>query len=111
MDTSILQLAGAQPNKPSRFIPLGTKRWFTGLYTSRSPLIEPGTRAESRFYGGRPDALWDGANVEISADGTMIRRPGHSVYNTLPVPATSTYTFRSPLQPIRLLADTATAVY
>ncbi len=111
MDVSIAQMAGLQPSKPSKFAPLGTKRFFTGLYTSRSPLMEPGSRASQRFYGGRPDALWDGLNVEISVDNTLIRRPGFSVFNTLASNPTSFYTFRSPIAPIRVLADTATTVY
>ena len=111
MDQSLAQLAGMQPSKPSPYAPLGTKRFFTGLVTSRSPLIEPGTRAESRFYGGRPDALWDGSNVEVSANNTLIRRPGHTLFSTLPSAPKSIYTFRAPLQAIRQFADTATGPF
>ena len=106
MDQSLLTSTGAPPNKPTKYIPLGTKRFFTGLYTSRNPLIEPGTRAESRFYGGRPDALWDGGNVELGADGMLIRRPGHSLFSTLNSAPQSVYTFRAPLQPIKTMTDT-----
>lgn len=111
MDQSILQLAGAMPQKQPRFVPLGTHRMFTGLVTSRSPLQEPGTRAEARFYGGRPDTLWDGLNIELSVNNTYIRRPGHSLVCTLPSPALAFYTYRSPTQAIKVLADTATGVY
>ncbi len=111
MDVSIAQLAGLQPTKPSRYAPLGTQRFFTGLYTSRSPFVEPGSRASLRFYGGRPDALWDGLNVEISVDSTLIRRPGFSLFNTLASPVTGYYTFRSPIAPIRVMSDTSTTVY
>jgi hypothetical protein len=109
MDQNILQLAGATPQKQPRFVPLGTHRMFTGLVTSRSPLQEPGTRAESRFYGGRPDALWAGLNIELSVNNTYIRRPGHTLVCTLPCPAQSFYTFQAPLAGIRVLADAGVA--
>ena len=111
MDQSILSTSGAPAIKPTKFAPMGTKRFFTGLVKSRSPLQEPGTRAESRFYGGRPDALWDGQNVEISANNTPIRRPGFSPFSTLPSPALSFCCFRPPLQPITVIADTALGPY
>ena len=100
-----------QPNKPTKYAPLGTKRFFTGFYTSRNPLLEPGTRSESRFYGGRPDAIWSGLNVEVSADNTLIRRPGFTLFNTLPETVQATYTFRAPLQANRVMTDTSAGVY
>lgn len=111
MDPSIAALSGLQPSKQTRFQPLGTKLWFTGLYTNRNPLIQPGTRAEYRFYGGRPDSLFGGSNTEISSQNTLVRRPGHSLFNTLPSPAIGYYDFRAPLQNPVVMADTATAVY
>jgi len=112
-DIPLLQTAGAQPVKPTKFAPFGTKRLFTGLYTYRSPLIQPGTRAEERFYGGRPDALIDGLNVEISNKNTLIRRPGYSAYTTatLPTAATSFYSFQQLNTNVTVLADTASGVY
>jgi hypothetical protein len=111
LDVSITQMAGVQPTKQAKFQPLGTGLFFTGYYTSRSPLMQPGTRAEARFYGGRPDALWDGYNLEISADNTLIRRPGWSLFNTLPEDILDLYTFRAPLQANRVMSDTEVGVY
>jgi hypothetical protein len=111
MDQSAAILAGIQPSKQTKYGPLGTRRFFTGWYNSRNPLQEPGTRAESRFYGGRPDALWDGSNVEISADNTPIRRPGSTLFATLPHPALDYYTFQPPNAPITIFADTIGGPY
>jgi hypothetical protein len=111
MDQAALMNAGAPSLKQTKYVPMGTKRFFTGLYTSRSPLQEPGTRAEAKFYNGRPDALWAGLNVEVSANNTLIRRPGFSLFQTMPVAPTSLYTLRSPLAANQIISDSTTAVY
>jgi hypothetical protein len=111
LDASITSLEGLQPSKQTPFKPLGTKLFFTGLVTNRNPLLQPGSRAEFRFYGGRPDSLIGGSNVEVSVRNTLVRRPGHSLFNTLSSPAIGYYCFRAPLQTPAVMADTATAVY
>jgi hypothetical protein len=112
-DISVYQLAGAQPVKPSKFTPLTVRRQFTGEWTNRNPLVEPGSRVDAKFYGGRQDSIWDGLNTEISNYGTLIRRPGFTPYSTasLPSPAISFCSFRHFDQTISVHADTATAVY
>ena len=66
MTQNLLIQAGAQPQKQPKFVPLFIDRAFTGIYTQRSALHDPSDLATSRFYGGRPDALWQGSNVELS---------------------------------------------
>src|ERR1700752_1783562 len=81
-EPSVLQLAGAQLDKPQKHIPLYINRWFTGWVTQRNPFVQPNGRADYRFYGGRPDALLDGLNIEVSNSGTLKRRPGFTAYTT-----------------------------
>lgn len=68
--------------------PLTTRRFFSGLFTLRSPLNEPGDGSSTRYYeaisGNKSDALIDGLNVEISNKNTLITRPGFSLLTTIP---------------------------
>lgn len=58
-ETRLIQGAGGQPtNKPPKHAPIVVATHFTGLVTNRNPLIELASRAEKRFYGGRPDSLF-----------------------------------------------------
>src|ERR1039458_3327011 len=76
---SNLSLAGAQSQKQVRFAPIFTSRFFSGLWTNRSPLRDATTnRITEKFYGQAGDALIAGTNVEISTKLTMVRRPGHT---------------------------------
>ena len=74
-----LGLAGATAQKQVRFSALFTSRFFSGLWTNRSPLRDATTsRIVEKFYGQAGDALIAGTNVEISTKLTMVRRPGHT---------------------------------
>lgn len=76
-----LQLAGAQ-GKPTKFAPIYTGRWSSGLWTNRSPLRDANTtRLIEKFYGPAGDALIDGLNVEITNRLTLARRPGCVVFS------------------------------
>jgi len=82
-----MQIAGAQPSKPSKFTPLTARRVFTGYFPNRNPLVEPGSRVDALFYKGRTDSIWDGQNTEVSQYGTLIRRPGFTQYSTAQITA------------------------
>ncbi len=113
MDVSLMTTSGAQSVKPSKFVPMGTRRLFTGLTTNRNPLMEAGTRSEARFYGGRPDGLIDGLNLEVSSKNTLIRRPGFSLFSTatLPGPVISYYPFhQTATKSLTLVVDTPTTI-
>lgn len=79
---NLLGLAGAQPQKQTRFAPIYTGRWSSGIWTNRSPLRDAATtRIVEKFYGAAGDALIAGSNVEITNKLTLARRPGNSVYD------------------------------
>jgi hypothetical protein len=78
---NILQSAGATPQKQPKYVPIFVDRAFTGLYTQRAVLHDPSDIYTSRYYGGRPDALLDGRNIELTNRLTLQRRPGHSPFN------------------------------
>ena len=78
-----LGLAGAQPQKQTKFTPLYTGRWSSGIWTNRSPLRDAATsRIAEKFYGQAGDALIAGSNVEITNKLTLARRPGTSVFDS-----------------------------
>lgn len=81
--SNALQANGAQSDKPTKFSPLYTGRFFDGIWTNRSPLRDAAsTRIEEKFYGPRGDAMIAGSNVEITNRLTLARRPGNPVYDT-----------------------------
>lgn len=80
----------------NRFSPIFIDRFFTGIWVQRSPLQDPSTATFSRYYGGRPDALIDGVNVELTNRLTLARRPGCVPYSsaTFPEAVNSFYAFK-----------------
>ena len=107
---NLLQQSGATPQKQPKYTPIFLDRAFTGLYTQRNVLHDPSDIATARFYGGRPDALWMGKNVELTNRLTLQRRPGlipfsSDIYPTVPLTA-----FSFPLTDgtIRVIIDTGT---
>lgn len=83
MSAGLFQANGSQNTKPTRFTPIFTNEFFTGLYTQRNPLrAGGGTRAEERYFGSRTDSMISGSNVEVSNRLTPIRRPGNSVFSS-----------------------------
>src|SRR5271157_3490800 len=73
---SPLEQSGAQPQKQPKYASLFNDRMFTGLYTQRAVLHDPSDVYTARFYGGRPDALLGGRNIELTNRLTLQRRPG-----------------------------------
>ena len=84
----------------------------TGLFTNRSPLHDPASWYISK-YGGYPDALIDGSNMEISNALTMIRRPGLSEWSTVTVPDQVNwfYDWRTLTCGPKVVVDTTTSTY
>ena len=78
---SPFQAAGATIDQ-SKSAPLHTNRFFTGLWTQRSPLRDAATPfLYEKFYSAsRYDSLIGGLNTEITTRLTLARRPGHSIW-------------------------------
>jgi hypothetical protein len=116
MDQGLLQLSGVQATRPTRFTPLTTQTFFTGLWTQRTPFNGPDNRAYTRAFGGRPDAIIDGNDIELTNYGSLIRRPGLLAFSTEKVtpPILSFYAFHQIANipnPIDVIVDTETTVY
>lgn len=117
MAESLFQNVGAPPNqKPYKNVPITTSMFFSGLWTQRSPFGSPDGRYYQRFLGGRTDILIDGLNTELTNYGTLIRRPGNPLYSSVSLGSTplTFYSFHqlgNQLNPIQVMADTATNVY
>src|SRR5208282_1509927 len=105
---SPFHIAGSQPQKQSKYAPLFIDRAFTGLYTQRNPLHDPSDLVTAKFYGGRPDALWMGSNVELTNNLTLKRRPGLIAFSSATYPSTPLRTFAFELKngTIEVLVDT-----
>ncbi len=110
---NLLEVAGAPKTTPSRFATIDVSRWFSGVLSNRSPFQQGESREQSRFFGGSPDVLWSGLNVEISASGKLIRRPGFTAYSSasLGAAAQSFYSFKNLSRTIDVMASTGAAVY
>ena len=114
-----LGLSGATNSKPAKFAPIFTSRFFSGLWTNRSPLRDATTsRLVEHYYGQAGDALIAGTNVEITNKLTLARRPGNSVFaSQVYTDPDRFYSFRlfsatSPtLEDIDIIIDQANAIY
>ena len=120
MSNALLQAGAIPKGGQSAWAPIFSNEFFSGLYTNRNPLRDPATPfLYQKFYSAtRYEAMWDGLNIEISPRLTMIRAPGHSVYNSGTFPAINDfYSYHvkiingSPQDTIRVVADTVTGVY
>lgn len=111
MPQSLLGQSGAQPQKQTHYVPLFVDKCFTGIYTQRSVFHDPSDMVTSRFYGGRPDVLWDGLNTELTNDLTLARRPGCSDFSTFqyPTPPDRAYAFHRLSGSIQVLIDLTAA--
>jgi hypothetical protein len=109
---------GSQPSRPPKFGVLWNNSFYDGIVTQRNPLRSNAAHIEAEFYGERTECLIDGLNTEISTKLTLVRRPGSSPYQT-GTPDTfpavdrwySWHLFNSNTEKIKVLADTANAVY
>lgn len=107
--TSLLELNGGQPQKQPKYVPIFMDRAFTGLYTQRAALHDPSDVTTAKYYGGRPDALWMGKNIELTNRLTLQRRPGLSQFSaaTYPTPPDRAFTFELANSTIQLVVDTS----
>lgn len=87
MDNGLLKIEGAQEAAPDKYTSLAVVKWIGGLQTQRSPFASIDTRYNSKFLGGKPDALIAGSNAEISNALTLQRRPGLLQYGISKIPA------------------------
>jgi hypothetical protein len=111
---SLLQLNGASPQKQPVYAPIFMDRSFTGLFTQRAVVHDPADIYTSKYYGGRPDALWAGLNIELTNRLTLSRRPGLSPFTTTggagftyPTAPLTSYPFHLIDGTIRVMVDTA----
>jgi len=111
---SLLELNGGQPQKQPKWAPIFMDRSFTGLFTQRAPVHDPADIYTSKYYGGRPDALWMGLNLELTNRLTLQRRPGLSAFTTTgaagfvyPTQPLTSYSFQLIDGTIRVIIDTA----
>jgi hypothetical protein len=80
--SNLLELAGVQKDKPTKFSAIYTGRFSSGIWTNRSPLRDATTtRIVEKFYGQAGDALIAGSNVEITNKLTLARRPGNITFD------------------------------
>ncbi len=78
-----IAINGGQAQKPTRFAPIWTGRFSSGIWTNRSPLRDAATsRQAEKFYGAAGDALIAGSNTEVTNRLTLARRPGNSVFDS-----------------------------
>ena len=114
--TNPFAAAGGAPQKQPLYTPIFVDRAFTGLYTQRAVLHDPSDMTTAKFYGGRPDALLGGRNVELTNRLTLQRRPGMVpfgtnggfTYSTTPDRA---FSFQLADGSIRVIVDTESANY
>lgn len=111
MAQSMIQQAGGQPQKQPRYVPIHISRAQAGLVTNRAALHDISIGIYGRFYGGQPDALLSGSNIEISPQQTWKHAPGSSLFATLPSKCLTSYPFINPDGSVTLYMDTATGVY
>jgi hypothetical protein len=102
---NLLEQHGARPQREPKFVPLFMDRAFTGLFTQRAALHDPSGIVSVKFYGGRPDSLWAGSNIELTNRLTLQRRPGLTafspmIYPTAPLRAFSFELINSAIQVI-----------
>src|SRR5271157_1239637 len=75
---------GGQPQKPPKYAPIYTGRFFNGINTNRSPLRAASSShiAEKFYSDSSGDALIAGSNLEVTNRLTLARRPGNPIYDT-----------------------------
>ena len=111
LDPGLLELKGARSE--TKYTNLATVKFFSGLQTQRSPFAGIDSRYGTQFMGGRPDALIDGFNCEVSNKLTLQRRPGLTAYGVSVIPPPLTFYEWERVVPfsLTLMVDTLNAVY
>ena len=99
---------GAQPQKPIKWTALAVSKNFTGLYSNRSAIHDASPNIyEERYFQGRPDALLDGLNVELTEQLTLRRRYGLSEFSSYSYPTgpSNIFSFSLPNNTVQVLVD------
>lgn len=106
---SLIEQYGGPPQKQPKYAPIFIDRSMTGIYTQRNVLHDPSDIYTAKYYGGRPDCLWMGKNIELTNRLTLQRRPGLTQLSssTYPSPPDRSYAFQLSDGTIRLMIDTA----
>lgn len=101
---------GATPQKQPKYVPLFIDKEFTGLYTQRAALHDPSDLV-MKSYGGRPDALLAGNNIELTNNLTLKRRPGLSGFSlaTYPTAPNRAFAFTLLNGTVRVIIDTGSS--
>jgi hypothetical protein len=111
----LLKSAGAMISniRQPKYAPLFVERTIKGLYTQRAVFHDSSDVITSKFYGGAPDTLYNGTNVELSNDLTLIRAYGTSAWTTATYPTAPlrAYSFELTNGTIQALIDTESAIY
>jgi hypothetical protein len=112
--TTLLESSGGGPQKQPKYVPIFMDRAFTGLYTQRAILHDPSDVYTARFYGGRPDALLAGRNIELTNRLTLQRRPGMIPFGSgsgapYPTPPNRAFSFQVSDGTIQVIIDTDTS--
>src|ERR1039458_5144668 len=81
---SQIAAGGGQPQKPPKYAPIYTGRFFNGINTNRSPLRAASSShiAEKFYSDSSGDALIAGSNLEDIDRLTLARRPGNPIYDS-----------------------------
>jgi hypothetical protein len=116
---TLIEQAGGPPQRQPKYVPIFLDRSFTGLFTQRSVLHDPSDPITAKYYGGRPDTLWQGSNIELTNRLTLQRRPGLIPFVSnaapsgflYPTPPDYAFSFQLSNGSIQVIVDTATAVY
>jgi hypothetical protein len=109
---NLIEAHGGGPQKQPKYVPIFMDRAFTGLYTQRAVLHDPSDVYTARFYGGRPDALLTGRNVELTNRLTLQRRPGMSVFGggaVYPTAPNRAFSFQLSNGLIQVIIDTGSS--
>lgn len=106
--SNLIEQSGGGPQKQPKYVPIFIDRSFTGLFSQRSVLHDPADVITAKYYGGRPDALWMGKNIELTNRLTLQRRPGLTAFSTATYPTSPNicYSFQLTDGTIRVIVDT-----
>jgi hypothetical protein len=108
---SLFETAGAPPNKQPRYAAVYQSKYFSGLVTNRNALHSAADVITERYYGGKPDALLGGLNVELRPTLSLGRRYGltkfsDAIYPTTPLRA---FSFQLTNGTIQVIVDCGTS--